>query len=130
MTRFDRRAAAKVIAARKVARDWQLGRLAFAFPEGMADRPAWPEDLQCLPPKYMPRRGQFGSEHAQAALWHSLAHIEFVGTDLALDMAGRFGEERGRGFVSDFLAVAADQAMHCSPASSCKWDQLRRATRP
>ncbi len=41
-----------------------------------------------------------------------LAHIEFVAIDLALDMAGRFGAEMGRGFVTDFLAVAADEAMH------------------
>jgi len=39
-------------------------------------------------------------------------HIEFVAIDLALDMAGRFGQERGRVFVDDFLAVAADEAMH------------------
>lgn len=58
------------------------------------------------------RRGRGGSDRARIALWHSLAHIEFVAIDLALDMAGRFGGEMGRGFVSDFLAVAADEAMH------------------
>ena len=41
-----------------------------------------------------------------------MAHIEFVAIDLALDMAGRFGAEMGRDFVSDFLTVAADEAMH------------------
>lgn len=60
----------------------------------------------------MPKRGKFGSERARIALWHSLAHIEFVAIDLALDMAGRFGGEMGEEFVSDFLAVAADEAMH------------------
>ena len=55
---------------------------------------------------------QVRSERARIALWHALAHIEFVAIDLALDMAGRFGMERGEGFVSDFLAVAADEAMH------------------
>ena len=45
-------------------------------------------------------------------MWHSLAHIEFVAIDLALDMAGRFGGAMGRAFVDDFLAVAADEAMH------------------
>ncbi|RYY36512.1 MAG: DUF455 family protein, partial [Sphingomonadales bacterium] len=80
-------AAAKVFAARKAARDWRLGRLAFAFPQAMPDRPAWPADLECLPPKAMARRGKFGSERGRAALWHSIAHIEFVAIDLALDMA-------------------------------------------
>ena len=105
-------AEAKVFAARKLARDWRLGRLAFAFPCSMPDRPAWPPSLECLPPRLMPRRGKFGSDRARIALWHALAHIEFVAIDLALDMAGRFGAERGAEFVGDFLAVAADEAMH------------------
>lgn len=105
-------AEAKVFAARKVARDWRLGRLAFAFPVPMPDKPAWPAGLECLPPGRMAKRGKFGSERGRIALWHALAHIEFVAIDLALDMAGRFGPERGEAFVSDFLAVAADEAMH------------------
>lgn len=103
---------AKVFAARKVARDWRLGRLDFAFPDAMPDRPAWPDGLQCLAPREMARRGKFGSARGRVALWHSIAHIEFVAIDLALDMAGRFGSDQGEAFVSDFLAVAADEAMH------------------
>lgn len=102
----------KVMAARKVARDWRLGRLAFAFDAEMPKRPAWPAKLELRPPGEMPKRGRGGSEKNRIALWHSLAHIEFVAIDLALDMAGRFGAEMGREFVSDFLAVAADEAMH------------------
>ena len=105
-------AQAKAFAARKVARDWRLGRLAFAFPEPMPDRPNWPAGLLTLQPGRMPKRGKFGSERGRIALWHALAHIEFVAIDLALDMAGRFGPERGKPFVSDFLSVAADEAMH------------------
>ena len=60
----------------------------------------------------MPRRGKGGSERGRIALWHALAHIEFVAIDLALDMAGRFGAEMGRRFVDDWLSVAADEAMH------------------
>lgn len=103
---------AKVFAARKVARDWRLGRLAFQFDCTMPDRPVWPDDLQLALPAQMPRRGRGGSLKGQIALWHALAHIEFVAIDLALDMAGRFGESQGPEFVSDFLAVAADEAMH------------------
>jgi uncharacterized ferritin-like protein (DUF455 family) len=105
-------ATAKVFAARQVARDWRLGRLAFTFDATMPDRPAWPEELELLPPRDMPKRGKMGSERNRIALWHALAHIEFVAIDLALDMAGRFGEEMGEEFVSDFLQVAADEAMH------------------
>ena len=104
--------AAKVMAARRVARDWRLGRLAFGFDVAMPDRPGRPAAPQLLPPNRMPKRGRGGSDRARIALWHSLAHIEFVAIDLALDMAGRFGGEMGEQFVSDFLAVAADEAMH------------------
>ncbi len=107
---------AKCFATRDVARRWRRGDLAFAFDADMPDQPAWPDSPELLPPAQMPKRGKFGSERGRIALWHSLAHIEFVAIDLALDMAGRFGgqlnEEEGREFVSDFLDVAADEAMH------------------
>ena len=103
---------AKCFAARDTARRWRMGRLAFEFDERMPDEPAWPDAPELLEPKNMPKRGKFGSERGRVALWHSLAHIEFVAIDLALDMAGRFGAEMGEEFVSDFLYVAADEAMH------------------
>ena len=102
----------KVMATRALVRAWRRGELAFAFDYEMPDRPAWPSELQLLPPNQMPKRGKAGSERNRIALWHSLAHIEFVAIDLALDMAGRFGAECGPAFVSDFLGVAADEAMH------------------
>jgi uncharacterized ferritin-like protein (DUF455 family) len=103
---------AKAMAARAVARGWRLGRLAFAFDVAMPERPARPAAPQLLPPGRMPRRGRGQSERGRIALYHALAHIEFVAIDLALDVAGRFGGELGRGFVGDFLSVAADEAMH------------------
>ena len=103
---------AKCFAARDVARRWRRGALAWRFDVAMPDHPAWPDAPELLPPNRMPKRGKFGSERARIALWHSLAHIEFVAIDLALDMAGRFGEAMGREFVDDFLSVAADEAMH------------------
>ncbi|WP_260925725.1 ferritin-like domain-containing protein [Novosphingobium sp. 9] len=102
---------AKVMKTRTVARDWRMGRLSHRFDVAMPDEPGRPERPELLPPGQMPRRGKAGG--GRIALWHSFAHIEFVAIDLALDMAGRFGEEMGdRAFVSDFLAVAADEAMH------------------
>ena len=103
---------AKCFAARRVARDWRRGALAWEFDVAMPDQPAWPAAPVLLPPNQMPKRGKFGSERARIALWHSLAHIEFVAIDLALDMAGRFGGEMGPEFLEDFLGVAADEAMH------------------
>ena len=103
---------AKCFAARDVARRWRRGELGWRFDVTMPDQPAWPDRPELLPPNRMPKRGKFGSERARIALWHSLAHIEFVAIDLALDMAGRFGAAMGEEFVSDFLSVAADEAMH------------------
>jgi uncharacterized ferritin-like protein (DUF455 family) len=103
---------AKAMTTRTVARDWRLGRLDFAFDVAMPERPARPRRPELLPPNRMPKRGRGQSERGRIALWHALAHIEFVAIDLALDMAGRFGAEMGDQFVSDFLSVAADEAMH------------------
>ncbi|MBU6268395.1 MAG: DUF455 family protein [Sphingomonadales bacterium] len=103
---------AKAMAARSVARDWRLGRLAFAFDGPMPPRPARPDAPELLPAGRMPKRRKGGSERGRIALWHALAHIEFVAIDLALDIVGRFGAQAGPGFVGDFLSVAADEAMH------------------
>jgi uncharacterized ferritin-like protein (DUF455 family) len=103
---------AKVMATRQVARDWRLSRLRPAFNVTMPDAPGRPDAPELLAPKHMPKRRKAGSERGRIALWHSLAHIEFVAIDLALDMAGRFGDAMGPAFVSDFLQVAAEEAMH------------------
>lgn len=102
----------KVMATRALVRAWRRGALAWDFAAPMPDRPDWPAELELLPPNRMPKRGRGGSRRNAVALWHSLAHIEFAAIDLALDMAGRFGERMGRPFVDDFLSVAADEAMH------------------
>ena len=110
LLRGDKRG--KVMATRALVRRWRKGDLATAFSVQMPDHPAWPEGLEVLPPGKMPKRGKGGSARNRIALWHSLAHIEFVAIDLALDIVGRFGAEMGEAFVADFLSVAADEAMH------------------
>ncbi|WP_296678327.1 ferritin-like domain-containing protein [Novosphingobium sp.] len=102
----------KIFAARALARDHAAGRLAFVFDAPMPDEPGRPDRPELLLPAQMPKRGKGGSQRSRIALWHSIAHIEFVAIDLALDMAGRFGAERGHAFVSDFLDIAADEALH------------------
>lgn len=103
---------AKVMAARKAARDWRLGRLAFEFDVAMPDRPARPDTPELLPPNRMPKRGRGGSERGRIALIHALAHIEFAAIDLAFDAVGRFGGAFPRGFTDDWMHVGADEAMH------------------
>ena len=103
--------AAKVMAARKVARDWRLGRLDWRFDAAMPDRPARPAAPELLPPNRMPRRGG-GTEANRIALIHSIAHIEYVAIDLAFDLIGRFGAHFPRGFVDDWMRVGAEEAMH------------------
>jgi uncharacterized ferritin-like protein (DUF455 family) len=104
--------AEKVMATRRVAREWRLGRLADRHDVAMPDAPARPQRPELLPPNRMPKRGRGRSERGRIALWHALTHIEFVAIDLALDMAGRFGGEMGPAFTGDFLTVAADEALH------------------
>lgn len=103
---------AKLMAARKLRRDWMHGRLEWRFDVAMPDRPGRPERPELLPAHHMPRRGKGTSIAARIALLHALAHIEFVAIDLAIDMVGRFGAAFPRHFVDDWLAVAADEAMH------------------
>ena len=103
---------AKVMATRSLVRAWRRGALPTGFSATMPDHPSWPDGLDVLPPSQMPKRGKGGSARNRIALWHSLAHIEFVAIDLALDMVGRFGAEKSEDFTADFLSVAADEAMH------------------
>jgi len=103
---------AKAMAARKVARDWRLGRLIHEFNAMPLDRPARPERPELLPPNRMPKRGKGGSERSQIALIHALAHIEFVAIDLAFDLVARFGGDYPGAFAGDWLRVGADEAMH------------------
>jgi uncharacterized ferritin-like protein (DUF455 family) len=108
---------AKVFATRHLVRGWRKGAfdrdLAQSLSVPMPDRPAWPDALELRPASAMPRRSKGGGEgRGRIALWHALAHIEFVAIDLALDIVGRFGAQLGAEFVDDFLSVAADEAMH------------------
>ena len=99
-------------AARALVRAWRRGELAHRCDVAMPDRPAWPERPELLPPNRMPRRRKGGSDRGRIAMLHALAHIEFVAIDLAVDLVGRFGGEFPRGFVDDWIGVAADEAMH------------------
>jgi len=103
---------AKLMAARGVARDWRLGRLAPCSGAAMPEEPARPARPELLPANRMPKRGKAGSERARIAMIHALAHIEFVAIDLAFDLVGRFGADFPPEFTADWLSVGADEAMH------------------
>jgi uncharacterized ferritin-like protein (DUF455 family) len=103
---------AKVMAARKAARDWRLGRLAHVFDADMPDEPARPDHPVLLAPGQMPKRRKGGTEANRIALLHALAHIEFVAIDLAFDLVGRFGGQFPPAFADDWMKVGADEAMH------------------
>jgi uncharacterized ferritin-like protein (DUF455 family) len=103
---------AKVMFARKVARDWRLGRLEHRFDAEMPDVPARPEKPELLAPRFMPKRRRAGSERGRIAMLHAFAHIEFVAIDLAFDLIGRFGAQFSQEFADDWLRVGADEAMH------------------
>jgi uncharacterized ferritin-like protein (DUF455 family) len=131
----------KAMATRALVRDFRAGRLSFEFDVAMPDAPGRPDRPELLAPGRMPKRSKGASQHKRIALWHALAHIEFVAIDLALDMAGRFGAQMGVQFTADFLSVAADEAMHFAlierhlatlgshygalPAHSGLWDAAR-----
>jgi uncharacterized ferritin-like protein (DUF455 family) len=98
--------------ARKVARQWRSGGLAWRFTAAMPDRPARGERPPLLPPSRMPKRGRAGSARARIAMLHAIAHIEYVAIDLAFDLVGRFGAQFPRGFTDEWLKVGAEEAMH------------------
>ncbi|MEM1133287.1 MAG: ferritin-like domain-containing protein [Pseudomonadota bacterium] len=102
----------KVMAARFAARQWRLGRLGPECSVTMPDYPARPDQPELLPPNKMPKRGKGGSERGRIALLHALAHIEFSAIDLAFDLIGRFGGLFPEEFITDWMRVGADEAMH------------------
>ncbi len=135
---------AKVMSARRVAREWRQGRLSHEFETHMPDQPARPEQPELLPPGFMPKRRKAGSAANRINLIHALAHIEFSAIDLAFDMAGRFGAAFPPEFVDDWLNVGADEALHFAlldrrlrqmgshygalPAHAGLWDSAEKTT--
>ncbi len=65
-----------------------------------------------VPPREVGRR-PMNTIEGRAALIHALAHIEFNAINLALDAAWRF-DTMPEAFFSDWLKVAAEEALHFS----------------
>lgn len=63
-------------------------------------------------PRNLPRRA-LGTVEGHAAFVHAICHIEFTAINLALDAAVRFNDMPAA-FYSDWVAVAAEEALHFS----------------
>jgi uncharacterized ferritin-like protein (DUF455 family) len=105
-------AAAKSILTRKLAADWQGGRIDSVGTAAPPDRPARPDRPRLMPPSAMPKRSKAGLK-GRIALLHALAHIELNAIDLALDIIARFTQAGlPRDFYDDWVQVALDEADH------------------
>ena len=74
--------------------------------------PGRPERPALVPPRLLGRRSMATLE-GRAMLIHSLAHIEFNATNLALDALWRFAD-MPRAYYLDWLQVATEEAIHFS----------------
>lgn len=90
----------------------QAGELSFEsdLPVDAIALTRFPPRPYLLPPRDMPKR-RLNSPNGVAAMFHALAHIEFIAIYLAWDMLYRF---RGlpEQFYRDWLKVAAEEAQH------------------
>lgn len=94
-----------------LAQDCRAGNL-YLWPERLVppgERGTPPQLISVLPP-HLPRR-RTGTEAGLAALFHSVAHIEYTAIDLALDHACRF-REFPEPYYRAWVSVAAEEAEH------------------
>ncbi len=104
----------KIALTQQVALAWREGRLNLA--ESQPPQPAvtagHPESPLLVAPRDLPKRS-FHTPQGKAALFHSIAHIEFNAINLAWDAVYRF---RGmpEQFYSDWVRVADEEAYHFS----------------
>lgn len=91
---------------------WAAGclRLDTAAAGAVIDRPGRPDRPELVPPRQLARR-RLSSLRGRAALIHAVAHIEFNAINLAWDAVQRF-RDLPRAFYDDWVAVAAEEAVH------------------
>jgi uncharacterized ferritin-like protein (DUF455 family) len=104
----------KIAKTREVAAAWARGDLTLDADScgTRNERPGLPARLVLVSPFEVPRR-RLGGRRGAAPFIHAIAHIEFNAIHLAWDCVQRF---RGlpRGYYSDWVAIAADEAEHFS----------------
>jgi uncharacterized ferritin-like protein (DUF455 family) len=89
---------------------WALD--ASGVPEIAGEIPGRPDKPELVPPRLVGRRSMATVE-GRAMLIHSLAHIEFNATNLALDALWRF-PDMPNAYYTDWLRVAKEEATHFS----------------
>ena len=102
---------------------WSSGMLSrhIDFPVLAIENPGKPNLPRLVNPRELSQRST--SSHAgRIGLLHALAHIEFNAINIALDAAYRFRQMPDR-FISDWLAVASEEAIHFSLLSQHLCDQ-------
>jgi uncharacterized ferritin-like protein (DUF455 family) len=105
----------KIKAAQNIEQEFAQGVLSItvACPPVVAiEQPGRPELPILVAPQELPKR-KLGSVEGQAALIHSIAHIEFNAINLALDAAYRF-RDKPHDYYIDWLRVAREEAYHFS----------------
>ncbi|TAD91903.1 MAG: DUF455 family protein [Alphaproteobacteria bacterium] len=86
---------------------WPVGTLGLA-----PERPARPQRPLLQSASHMPRRRITRGTAGRIGLLHALAHIELNAIDLAWDMVLRFGQGMPTAFLSDWVHVAEEEALH------------------
>ena len=103
----------KISLTRQVAAQWQAGELSRDESELLAiGEPGRPERPQLVAPRNLPRRSVATAE-GQAALIHSICHIEFNAINLAWDAVYRF-RDMPEAYYGDWIKVAKEEAYHFS----------------
>lgn len=102
----------KLTMTKETARSWREGRLVLRADSPPSDaveagRPATP---LLVPARELTRRS-FHTPEGRAALWHSIAHIEFNAINLAWDAVYRFRDMPIQ-YYSDWIRVAEEEASH------------------
>jgi uncharacterized ferritin-like protein (DUF455 family) len=108
-------AAGKAAGVRQLAADWLSGAMQLdsqaVLPETLSI-PGIPAKPALVAPRQVMRRSMTTVE-GRAVLIHALVHIEFNAINLALDAIWRFAD-MPRAYYSDWLQVAAEEALHFS----------------
>ena len=111
--------ARKMAATEALLSDWRAdmwaGEDVSCFEPMTLDTPGHPAKPELISPREVPRRS-LASGPGKAAFIHSITHIEFNATNLALDALCRFSG-MPREYYADWLSVAADEARHFSMLS-------------
>jgi uncharacterized ferritin-like protein (DUF455 family) len=113
----------KCQAAADLFERWSRGKLSRdnGFPVLAIETPGKPELPRLVDPRELSQRST-SSHGGRISLLHAFTHIEFNAINIALDAAYRYRQMPDQ-FISDWLAVASEEATHFSLLSQHLYDQ-------